>query len=308
MDIFKMDKRYWILILLSMVVIFGFPIAFFTSYFTAFSFIELAQIVSAIGSIIFSIALAFLYLSLGIAQENQTELMEEQTKIQEKQNAILEKQVALDQTQFEPDIEILEATSDVKDPFLDRDENLYSVKLANTGEGVANHLNIWCVFLYNDGGIITVEDINLTYDKRRFNLRSALSSLLTEDQADSPKLRYYGGYLEPGDSAEFQTSVGFLGSENGIPAETILFSDVLNLLEENTINNLDIHLWLVYTDQTGQIHQEKIESGHFDVFRTETLHEAVGGPSGHFQLEDQKIVERIQDLNAFKNETSQYEL
>lgn len=308
MDIPDLDIRYWILFLLSLSVIFGFPLAYAISNFTSPSFIQLTQLVSAIGSLIFSIALAFLYLSLGIAQENQATLMEKQTEIQEKQNMILERQVNLDRTQFEPDVEILNAASDVTDEFFEHNDDLYSVTLTNTGEGVANHLNIWCVFLYNDGEIVTVEDIDLTSGKRRFNLRSALNSLLTADQADSPKIQYYGGFLRPGETAEFQSSIGFLGSKEGLPAETILFSEVLDLLEDNTINNLDIHLWLVYTDQTGQIHQEKIESGHFDVFRTETLHGAISGPTGHFQLEDEKVVERIQDLNAFENETTHYEL
>ncbi|MFC4986807.1 hypothetical protein [Saliphagus infecundisoli] len=294
----EVDKRYWLLLLLSSIVLLGFPAVFIIAPLTQFSYLELTQAVAPAGSLIFAIILAFLYLNLGIAQERQTELIAKQTDIQDKQNEILERQVSLNRTQFEPDIEVLESSPILSNPDFGVENNLYTVKLANKGEGVANHLNLWCELLYYDGdSFILIDDIRLEMDGRPFNLRPALDSLVSPKQFESDQMRHYGGYLEPGETAEYQAEIGFLGFERGIPAETIIFTDVLQILRENTINNLDIHLWLVYKDHMGQNHFSKVESGHFDVYQTDNLEEAIGGPPGHFQLEDDRMVERIKKLN-----------
>jgi len=294
----EIDKRYWLLLLLSGIVLLGFPTVFIIAPLTQFSYLELTQVIAPAGSLVFSIILAFLYLNLGIAQERQTELIEKQTDIQDKQNEILERQVSLNRTQLEPDIEVLEASPTSIDSDFGVEGNLYTVKLVNKGEGVASHLNLWCELLYsNVDGFDLIDDVNLEVDGRRFNLRPALNSLLSGQQFESDQMRHYGGYLEPGETAEYHTEIGFLGSERGMPSETIVFTDVLQILQENTINNLDIHLWLVYKDNTGQTHYSKVESGHFDVYQTDNLEDARGGPSGHFQLEDDSMVERIKELN-----------
>lgn len=294
----EIDKRYWLLLLLSGVVLLGFPAVFIIAPLTQFTYLELAQVVAPAGSLVISIILAFLYLNLGIAQERQTELIAKQTDIQDKQNDILERQVSLNRTQFEPDVEILDLSSSLGDFHFGHEENLYAIKLVNKGKGVANNLNLWCELLYNDADdFVQIDDIDLEVDGRPFHLRPALNSLVSLEQIESDQIRHYGGYLEPGETAEYQAEIGFLGSERGIPAETIVFTDVLQILRENTINNLDIHLWLVYKDHIGETHYSKVESGHFDVYRTDNLEDAIGGPPGHFQLEDDGMIERIKDLN-----------
>lgn len=292
------DKRYWVLLILSGVVLLGFPAVFIIAPSTQFTYVELAQVVAPAGSLVISIILAFLYLNLGIAQERQTELIAKQTDIQYKQNKILERQVSLNRTQFQPDVEILEA-SPTSDDFDSRgSDNSYTVGLVNKGEGVANNLNLWCELLYYDvDDCLLIDDIDLEVDGQPFNLRPALNSLVSPKQTESDQIRHYGGYLEPGETAEYQAEIGFLGSERGIPAETIVFTDVLQILRENTISNLDIHLWLVYKDPIGGIHYSKVASGHFDVFQTDTLEDAIEGPPGHFQLEDDEMAERIKTLN-----------
>lgn len=294
----EIDKRYWLLLALSGVVLLEFPAVFIIAPSTQFTYLELAQVVAPAGSLVISIILAFLYLNLGIAQERQTELIAKQTDIQDKQNEILERQVSLNRTQFEPDVEILEASPTSDDFDSGGGDDLYTVRLVNKGKGVANNLNLWCELLYNDvDDFVLIDDIDLEIDGRRFNLRPALNSLVSSNQIESDQIRHYGGYLEPGETAEYQAEIGFLGSERGIPAETIVFTDVLQLLRENTINNLDVHLWLVYKDHIGEIHYSKVESAHFDVYQTDNLEDAIGGPPGHFQLEDVGMIERIKELN-----------
>lgn len=293
----EVDKRYWMLLLLSCLVLLGFPAVYLIAPSTQFTYLELVQVVAPAGSLIFAIVLAFLYLNLGISQERQTELIEQQTNIQDKQNKILERQVSLNRTQFEPDVEVLETSSGARNRDLEVEGNSYTVKLVNKGEGVANHLNLWCELLYNDvDGIVPIDEMDLEVDGRQFDIRSALNSLVTPEQLESKRLRHYGGYLEPGETDEYNAEIGFLGSERGIPANTIVFTDVLQILRENTINNLDVHLWLVYIDQTGQSHYSKVASGHFDVYQTNDFESAIGGPPGHFQLEDGNMAERIQEL------------
>lgn len=297
MKLEEIDNRYWILLFLSAVVLLTFPAAYFIAPLTGFTYLELTRIVAPAGSVILAIVLAFLYLNLGIAQERQTELIAKQTDIQEQQNRILERQVSLNRTQFEPDVEILDSYPVSRESNPGGTDNLYEVKLVNKGEGVANNLNLWCELLYRGGdGFVTVDDIRLEVDNRAFEMRSALNSLVTPEQVNSEQMRHYGGYLEPGQTTEFQAEVGFLGSERGIPADNILFTDALQILRKNTINNLDIHLWLVYLDQTGQTHYSRVKSGHFDVYQTNDFADAIGGPPGHYQLEDDRMIERIEEL------------
>lgn len=300
------DKRYWVLLALSSIVLLGFPVVYLISPFTQFSTLELAQLLAPLGSLIFAIVLAFLYLNLGIAQERQTDLIATQTDIQQTQNEILEKQVSLNRTQFEPDIEILESSAVASDTDSNNEGNLYKVRLVNKGEGVANNLNLWCEFLYNGpDGFVPIDEISLEVDGMVHYIRTALNSLVTPEQLESSQMRHYGGYLEPGETAEYQAQIDFLSTMGGAPAEPFLFTEVLQILRENTINNLDIHLWLVYTDQTGQSHYSKVESGHFDVYQTADLEDAIGGPPGHFQLEDESMAERIEELDVMPSHAHQ---
>lgn len=212
----EIDKRYWLLLALSGVVLLEFPAVFIIAPSTQFTYLELAQVVAPAGSLVISIILAFLYLNLGIAQERQTELIAKQTDIQDKQNEILERQVSLNRTQFEPDVEILEASPTSDDFDSGGGDDLYTVRLVNKGKGVANNLNLWCELLYNDvDDFVLIDDIDLEIDGRRFNLRPALNSLVSSNQIESDQIRHYGGYLEPGETAEYQAEIGFLGSERG---------------------------------------------------------------------------------------------
>jgi hypothetical protein len=283
------DNRYWYLLTISTLILLIFPLLYTVSRITQLSFLKLTQITTPIASVVLSIVLAFLYLNLGVAQEKQTDLIERQIEIQEHQNQILENQTSISKLQFEPDIEIKES---------EPDHDSFRTILVNNGNGVANRLNLRCELLFNTDGCTPIDDLNLEVEDRPFTLRPALNSLLADEYATSKNMQYYGGYLEPGQEVELRAQIGFLGSERGIPSESYTFSEALDILRQNTINNLDAHLWLVYTDQLGQTHCSKVASGHFDVYHVDCFADAIGGPEGHFQFEDEEMISRIQNMTA----------
>lgn len=288
-DLREIDRRYWYLVAISALVLLSFPLLYGISVIASISILELVQIATPIASVILSIVLAFIYLNLGVDQERQTDLVERQINIQENQNQILENQVSVNKLQFEPNIEVLESS---------RDGDVFQTRLVNIGNGVASRLNLRCELLfYGDNGPSPIEDISLRFGNRPFTIRPALNSLLTEEQIPSENMQFYGGHIEPGQEITLAATIGFFGSERGIPDESYTFAEILDVLRENTINDLDAHLWLVYTDPLDQTHCSKIDSGHFDVWHVDRFSEAISGPDGHFLFEDEDMEERIADID-----------
>lgn len=198
-----------------------------------YSLLEISQIIGGLSPLL----LIYLYYRILVIQSEQTDLQQKQAEIMDQQNDLM----AL---AHKPDLRVDTTELDVVN-------DTVILLLTNLGNGPAKNLSLRCDTHHTEEANTDINFQSTSNPLRRKSTRprSRGNQPPEPDQA----------VLADEKDIEFRVnvSIGLVGKDN-TSSRTLPVSDAVDVLIENNVEELGIHFFLEYTDESGDNYEQQL--------------------------------------------------